>query len=63
VCGGCGDACRVGRSVVAGLVVWFGVVVVFSVRISGAMARRVPIAAWCERHNSLSLPLTCIALF
>jgi hypothetical protein len=47
VCGGCGDACRVGRSVVAGLVVRSGVGVVFSVRSSGGMARGVPIAAWC----------------
>jgi hypothetical protein len=37
VCGGCGDACRVGRSVVAGLVVRSGVGVVFSVRSSGGM--------------------------
>jgi hypothetical protein len=51
-CGWCGDECRVGRPVVAGLVVWSGVVVVFSVRMSGGMARGVPIAAWCERHNS-----------
>jgi hypothetical protein len=42
----------VGRPVVAGLVVWSRVVVVFSVRISGGMAHGVPIAAWCERHNS-----------
>jgi hypothetical protein len=47
VCGGCGNACRVGRSVVAGLAVRFGVGVV---SVSGAplvCAHGVPIAAWC----------------
>jgi hypothetical protein len=43
----CGDACRVGRSVVAGLVVRSGVGVDFSVKSSGGVARGVAIAAWC----------------
>jgi hypothetical protein len=61
VCGGCGDACRVGRSVVAGLVVRFGIGVVSSVSSSGGVARGIPIAAWCGIlgvNNTTLLPFT-----